>query len=59
MPLPNNLSISFLNLFVSLRYFATFKVRKFEWLFYKVNTFLQKTTTCTELQAEQIFFLTI
>ena len=27
---------------VSLRYYATFKVRKFESLFYKINTFLQK-----------------
>ena len=25
-----------------LRYYATFKVRKFESLFYKINTFLQK-----------------
>ena len=37
-----------------IRYFVTFKVRKFEW-FYKVNAFLQKTTTCMGLQAEQIF----
>ena len=37
------------------RYYVTFKVRKFEWLFYKVNTFLQKTITCIGLQAEQIF----
>ena len=37
-----------------IRYYATFKVRKFEW-FYKVNAFLQKTTTCMGLQAEQIF----
>ena len=27
-----------------LRYYATFKVRKFELLFYKINTRLQKTT---------------
>ena len=40
---------------VMLRYYATFKLRKFESLFYKINTFLQKTATCTELQAEQIF----
>ena len=39
----------------SLRYYATIKVRKFELLFYKINTFLQKTTTCIGLQAEQIF----
>ena len=38
-----------------LRYYATFKVRKFELLFYKINRFLQKTTTCTGLEAEQIF----
>ena len=30
---------------VILRYYATFKVRKFESLFYKINTCLQKTTT--------------
>ena len=42
-----------------LRYYATFIVRKFEWLFYKVNTFLQKTTTCIGLQAEQIFSVNI
>ena len=39
----------------TLRYYATFKVRKFESLFYKINTFLQKTTTCIGLQVEQIF----
>ena len=38
-----------------LSYYATFKVRKFESLFYKINTCLQKTTTCIGLQAEQIF----
>ena len=38
-----------------LRYYATFKVRKFESLFYKINTCLQKTTTYIGLQAEQIF----
>ena len=38
-----------------LRYYATFEVRKFESLFYKINTSLQKTTTCIGLQAEQIF----
>ena len=34
---------------LKLRYYATFKVRKFESLFYKMNTFLQKTTTCIGL----------
>ena len=42
-----------------LRYYATFKVRKFESLFYKINTCLQKTTTCIGLQAEQIFSVNI
>ena len=34
---------------------ATFKVREFESLFYKINIFLQKTTICIGLQVEQIF----
>ena len=38
-----------------LRYYASFKVRKFESLFYKINTYLQKTTPCIRLRAEQIF----
>ena len=42
-----------------LRYYATFKVRKFESLFYKINTYLQKNTTCTGLRAEQIFSVNI
>ena len=42
-----------------LRYHATFKVRKCESLFYKINSFLQKTTTCIGLQAEQIFSVNI
>ena len=42
-----------------LRYYATFKVRKFESLFYKINTCLQKTTTCIGLRAEQIFSVNI
>ena len=40
-----------------LRY-ATFKVRKCE-SFYKINTYLQKGTTCIGLQAEQIFSVNI
>ena len=36
-------------------HYATFKVRKFELLFHKINTCLQKTATCIGLQAEQIF----
>ena len=35
-----------------LKYYPTFKVRKFESLFYKVKTFLQKSTASTGLQAE-------
>ena len=42
-----------------LRYYATFKVRKFESLFYKINTCLQKTITCIGLQTEQIFSVNI
>ena len=47
------------NVFVHLRYYATFKVRKIESLFYKINTCLQKTTTCIGLQVEQIFSVNI
>ena len=39
---------------IILRYYATFKVRKFESLFYKTDTYLQKTTTWIWLQADQI-----
>ena len=42
-----------------LRYYAAFKVRIFELLFYKINTCLQKTTTCTGLRAEKIFSVDI
>ena len=38
-------------------YYATFKVREFESLFYKINTFLQKTITCIRLRAKQIFLV--
>ena len=47
---------------VVLRYYATFKVRRFESLFYKIHvskTRLQKTTTCLGLRVEQIFSLSI
>ena len=40
------------------RYYAAFKVRKFK-SFYKINTFLEKTTACTRLQTEQIFSVNI
>ena len=43
----------------SLRYYATFKKRKFESLFYKINTCLRKNTTCSGLRAKQIFSVTI
>ena len=36
-------------------YYATLKARKFESLFYKIITYLQKTTICIGLRAEQIF----
>ena len=38
-----------------LRYYATFKVRKFESLFYKINACLRKTATSFGFQVEQIF----
>ena len=41
------------------RYYATFKVRKYESLFYKINTCLQKTTTCIGLRTEHIFSVNI
>ena len=40
---------------VSLRYYSSFKMRKFESFFYKINTCLQKATICIVLQVEQIF----
>ena len=39
---------------IKLRYYANFKVKKFELLFYKINTCLQKSTTCIGLETEQI-----
>ena len=55
-PLEHNLGATFVLVFFRvLRYYATFKVRKFELQFYKINTCLQKTTTCIGLQAEPIF----
>ena len=46
-------------LYLKLRYYATFKVRKFESLFYKINTCLLKTTTCTGYQGQDIFSVKI
>ena len=34
-------------------------MRKFAWTFYKINTCLQKTTTCIRLQAGQIFLVNL
>ena len=42
-----------------LRYYAFFKVRKFESWLYKINTCLQKTTTCIGLRAEQMLYVNI
>ena len=42
-----------------LMYCATFKMRKSESLFYKINTFLQKTAIRIRLQAEPIFYVNI
>ena len=39
----------------TLRFYATFKVSKFESFFCKINTCSRKTMTCIGLQAEQIF----
>ena len=50
-------STSLLNPF--LRYYATLKVRKFESLFYKINTCLQKTATYFGLRVEKIFSVNI
>ena len=44
---------------IFLRYYATYKVRKFESLFCKINTLLQKTTTFIRLPAEQMFLVNI
>ena len=40
-----------------LRYYATFKGRKFECLFYKINTCLQKTTTCRQTNVLSKFII--
>ena len=37
-----------------LSYYANFKVRKIESLFYKINTCFHETNTCIGLLAEQI-----
>ena len=42
-----------------LRYYATFKVRKFDSLFYKIDTCLQRTTTSNGLKSKQIFSVNI
>ena len=42
-----------------LRYYSTFNVRKLGSLLCKINTCFQKTTTCTVLQAKQIFSVKI
>ena len=42
----------------TLRYYTTFKLRKFESLFYKY-IFAKKTTTSIELQTEQILAVNI
>ena len=47
-----------------LRYYASFKVRKVDLLFYKIITFLQKKkkkkiTACIGLQVEQILYIYI
>ena len=43
----------------TLKYYATFKIRRFESFFYKMNIVLQKTISCIGLQAQQIFSVNI
>ena len=50
----SNFQYNFCCNIINLRYYATFKVRKFASLFYKINTFFQKNTTYIRLQTEQI-----
>ena len=44
---------------VNLRYYGTFKVRKFESLLCTIYTFLHKTTTCIGLQAAKILSVNV
>ena len=55
----HDIFIDFFGNYGTLRFYITFKVRKFESLFYKINTCLQKATTCIGLRAEQIFSFNI
>ena len=43
----------------SLNHFMKGKVKKFMSLFHKINTYLQKSSTCKGLQEEHIFFINI
>ena len=49
----------FFSVFFNLRYYATFRVRRFYSLLYKINSFFQKTSTCIGLRVEQIFSVSI
>ena len=42
------------NNWIKVLQYATFKVRKFASLFYKINTCLQRNSTCIGLQADQM-----
>ena len=45
----NKIAKTFNSSLIQLRYYVSFKVRKFESFSYKINTCLQKATTCNEL----------
>ena len=49
----------FFSVIFNLRYYATFRVRRFYSLLYKINSFFQKASTCIGLRAEQIFSVSI
>ena len=44
---------------LTLKVLCTFKVKKFELFFYKINACLQKTMFCVGLRVEQIFSVSI
>ena len=53
------LKIKTMFMYFCLRFYATFKLKKFEPLLFKINTCLQKSTTCIALLSEQIFSVNI
>ena len=53
MKIPGQLHL-LANNWIKVLQYATFKVRKFAPLFYKINTCLQRNSTCIGLQADQM-----